>query len=238
MAVLGRSRWSSRTIPKAQVEELEAVNNPEDASRRHAQGALRARALHRAGRLQRGPAEEVLPPRPGARGAPALRLLRHLRRAMKDGERRDRRAALHLRSGDARRSAPGRPQGQGHHPLGSARHAVDAEVRLYDRLFLEPESRRCRGGPRLQGRPEPGLARGPAGAQGGAEPGRRGAGQPLPVRAPGLLLRRLARLATRPAGAQSNRRPARYVGEDREEGRGATGLAPRSAQPPRQVVRC
>ena len=89
----------------------------------------------------------------------------------------------------------GRPQGEGHHPLGlggARRRRRGAAVRpaLPDR---EP---RRRGGPRLQGRPEPRLARGPDRGQGGAEPGRRGAGKPLPVRAPGLLLRRLARLAT------------------------------------------
>ncbi len=32
-----------------------------------------------------------------------------------------------------------RPQSQRHDPLGSAAHAIDAEVRLYDRLFTEAE---------------------------------------------------------------------------------------------------
>ena len=42
----------------------------------HAQGAVLARALHRARRLPRGSAEEVLPPGAGTRGAAALRVLR------------------------------------------------------------------------------------------------------------------------------------------------------------------
>ena len=48
--------------------------------RRHAQGAVLARALHRARRLHGGPAEEVLPPLARQGSAAALRLLHHLHR--------------------------------------------------------------------------------------------------------------------------------------------------------------
>ena len=49
------------------------------------------------------------------------------------------RGALHLRSGHPRRQHARRPQGQGHDPLGSAAHALRAEVRLYDHLFTKPD---------------------------------------------------------------------------------------------------
>ena len=66
-------------------------------------------------------AEEVLPPGAGPRGAAALRLPRHVHERREGRRRRDRRAALHLRPGDARRRRARRPQGQGHDALGVGR---------------------------------------------------------------------------------------------------------------------
>ncbi len=80
---------------------------------RNAQGAVLARALDRARRLHGGPAEQVLPPRPGPRGTPALRLFRHLHRRREGRGRRGRRAALHLRPGDARRRRARRAPAEG-----------------------------------------------------------------------------------------------------------------------------
>ena len=48
--------------------------------RGHAQGAVLARAVHRARRLSRGSAEEVLPPLARQRGSAAVRLLHYLHR--------------------------------------------------------------------------------------------------------------------------------------------------------------
>ena len=62
MAVLNPLKVVITNYPEGQVEELDAVNNPEDAVGGHAQGAVLPRALHRAGRLPRGAAAEVLPP--------------------------------------------------------------------------------------------------------------------------------------------------------------------------------
>ena len=81
MAVLRPLKVVIDNYPEGQVEELEAVNNPEDASAGHAQGAVLARALHRAGRLPRRSAEEVFPALARARSAAALRLLHHVHRA-------------------------------------------------------------------------------------------------------------------------------------------------------------
>ena len=104
----GRRRWTSSTTPRT----------PSAGTR---QGAVLARALHRARRLPGGSAEEVLPPGARPRGAAALRLLHHLHRGGEGRRRRDRRAALHLRPGDARRRRARRPQGQGDAALGVGR---------------------------------------------------------------------------------------------------------------------
>ena len=59
MAVLRPLKVVIDNYPEGQVEEMEAVNNPEDASAGHAQGAVLARALHRAGRFPRRSAQAV-----------------------------------------------------------------------------------------------------------------------------------------------------------------------------------
>src|SRR5213594_1511625 len=84
-----------------------------------AEGALLPRAVHRAGRLSRSAAEEVLPPR-ARPGSPPPLCLHHQVRGSRErrAHRRGGRAALHLRSGDADGRAAGRPQGEGHDPLG------------------------------------------------------------------------------------------------------------------------
>ncbi len=55
---------------------------------------------------------------PGQRGAAALRLFHHLPRGGEERGRRGGRAALHLRSGDARRQRARRAQGEGDPALG------------------------------------------------------------------------------------------------------------------------
>ena len=87
MAVLRPLRVVIDNYPEGQVEQMEAVNNPEDASTGSRAGAVFARALHRAGRFSRRSAEAVFPAVAGTRSAPALRLLHHLHRR---GEGRDR----------------------------------------------------------------------------------------------------------------------------------------------------
>ena len=136
-----RSRSSSRTTPRGRSRRWRRSTTRRIRGR-DAQGALRARALDRARRLHGGPAQQVLPPRPGPRGAAALRLLRDLHRRGQECGRRDRRAPLHLRSGHARRRRARRAQGQGHAALGVA------------------GARRARRGPALRPpfhRPDPGA---------------------------------------------------------------------------------
>ena len=63
MAVLRPLRVVIDNYPEGQVEQMEAVNNPEDASMGTPHGSLLARALHRAGRFPRGSAQAVFPAR-------------------------------------------------------------------------------------------------------------------------------------------------------------------------------
>ena len=57
MAVLRPLKLVIENYPEGQSEELEAVNNPEDAAGRHAPHPVRARALRRARRFHGRPAE-------------------------------------------------------------------------------------------------------------------------------------------------------------------------------------
>ncbi len=81
MAVLNPLRVVIENLPEDERLEFEAVNNPEDPSAGTRTVPVLARALHRARRLHRRPAQEVLPAGAGSRGAAALRLPRHLRPA-------------------------------------------------------------------------------------------------------------------------------------------------------------
>ncbi len=119
MAVLRPLKVVIENYPKGQSEELDAVNHPDNpAVEFRAPDQILARALHRAGRLHGGSAEEVLPAVARYGGAAALCLFHQVQRGGEEQRRRDRRAALHLRSGDQRRQRAGRPQGEGHDALG------------------------------------------------------------------------------------------------------------------------
>ena len=166
-AVLRPLKLTIENYPEGQVEELDAVNNPEDAERRNAQGPVLARAPDRARGLHGGPAEEVLPARARARGAPALRLLRHLPRGGEGRRGRDRRAALQLRPGDARRRRARRAASEGDAAL-----ALGRARRCPPRCGSTSTLRAGRSGRRRRSarRPEPGV-------RGGAHGRRRRAGR-------------------------------------------------------------
>ena len=121
MAVLRPLRVVIDNYPEGQVEQMEAVNNPEDASAGTRTRAVLARALHRAGRFPRRSAQAVFPALSRPRSAAALRLLHHLHRRGEGRQRRGGRDPLHLRSGHARRQRTRRPQGEIDHPLGFGR---------------------------------------------------------------------------------------------------------------------
>ena len=97
----GRARPAEgrdRELPRGPGRGDGRGQQPGGSVRRHAEGAVLARALHRARRLPRGSAEEVLPAGARPRGAAAQRLPDHVPRGRQGRDRRDRRAALHVRS--------------------------------------------------------------------------------------------------------------------------------------------
>ena len=126
MAVLRPLKVVITNYPEGQVEELDVINNPEDRGGRHAQGAVLARAVHRARRLHGGSAEEVLPPVAGPRGAAAGAYFITCTEVVKD----DRGEIVELRCtydpGHARRRFAGRPAREGDDALGVGRARASA----------------------------------------------------------------------------------------------------------------
>jgi glutaminyl-tRNA synthetase len=126
--------------PEGQVEELDAPSYPHDVPLTGQPPVPFSRELW----IERDDFLEDAPKKyfrltPGARGAAALRVPRHLHGRREGRGGRGRRGALHLRPGHARRRRARRAARAGHHPLGERRGAADCEVRLYDRLFTEPD---------------------------------------------------------------------------------------------------
>ena len=118
MAVLRPLRLVIENYPEGQVEEMEAVNNPEDPARGHAQGAVLARALHRAGRLPRParrPSTSACRPAPRCGCATPTSSSAPGVDADAAGQVTEVRCTYDpdSRGGDAQG-----PQGEGHHPLG------------------------------------------------------------------------------------------------------------------------
>ena len=177
MAVLRPLKLVLTNYPEGQSEEMEVVNHPDDPASGTREVPFSREILHRARRLHGGSAEEVLPARARPRSAPAQRLSRDLHRGRQGRRRRDRRAALHLRSGDARRRCARRPQGQGDAALGVGRargrrarcgstigcsppRIRKARRRRPARVPSTDQSRLPRGADRLQGRADARVGRG------------------------------------------------------------------------------
>ena len=120
-AVLDPLKVVIENYPEGQVEEMEVPNNPEDPS-----AGTRKVPFSRELWIERDDFMEE-PPRKFFRLAPGREV--RLRSAyfvtctevVKDADGRDRRAALHLRPGDARRRRSRRPPPQGDPPLGLGR---------------------------------------------------------------------------------------------------------------------
>ena len=148
MAVLRpAARWSSRTTPKGQAEELDAVNNPEDPA-----AGTRKVPFSRVLYIERDDFMED-PPKKFFRLAPGREVRLRYAYFVTCTERREGRATGEVvelrctydpatRGGDA---PDGRKVKATLHWV-SAAHAVDAEVRLYDRLFLKPDPDDCARG--------------------------------------------------------------------------------------------
>ena len=136
MAVLRPLKVVIENYPEGQVEELDCRQQPEDP-----EAGTRAVPFSRELYIERDDFREDPPKKffrlaPGPRSAAARRLLRHVQRR-REGRRRARSSSCAAptipatRGGDA---PDGRKVKATLHWV-SAAHAVDAEVRLYDRLF-------------------------------------------------------------------------------------------------------
>ena len=147
MAVLRPLKVVLTNYPEGQVEEVDVINNPEDES-----AGTRKVPFSRVLYIEQDDFREV-PPKKFFRLSPGKEV--RLRCAyfitctevVKDAAGDDRRAAVHLRPGDAWRRLARRPQGEGHACIGCPRRTPRlAEVRLYDRLFSVEDPEREEAG--------------------------------------------------------------------------------------------
>ena len=121
MAVLRPLKVVIDNYPEGQVEEMDAVNNPEDAS-----AGTRKVPFSRVLYIEQDDFREVPPPKyfrlsPGREVRLRYGYFITCTSVVKDDNGRSGRGALHLRSGDARRQRSRRPQGEVDHPLGVGR---------------------------------------------------------------------------------------------------------------------
>ena len=228
MAVLRPLRVVIDNYPEGQVEELEAVNNPEDPSCRDA-GRCRSRACSTSSRTTFA----KMPPKKFYRLSPGQEV--RLRggyfikctSVVKD-EKSGEVVEVHCtydpetRSGNA---PDGRKVKATIHWV-SAQHAIDAEVRLYENLFTKEDPNDVPEGQEFTANLNPNSLEIVDRRQAGAVAGERQAGRSLSVRAAGILLRRSG-FEAGSAGVQPHGAAARYLGEDREAGEGK--VAGRSA---------
>ena len=229
MAVLRPLRLVIENYPEGESEYFEAENHPEHPELGRRKVPFSRVRVRRARRLPRGRAEEVVSgSRPAAKCGCAT-------------------PACHLQGGDQGRAAARSsscaatwdPASRGGNaPDGrsvrgtlhwvSAAHALDAEVRLYDRLFAAEDPMTAPEGQDFMRQPEPELARGAARLQARAEPRR------LPRPASATSSSAWATSAsTRTARRRSPRgQPHAHaqgqLGETREEARGRSRISQRS----------
>ena len=143
MAVLRPLKVVIENYPEGQSEELDAVNHPDDPAAGLAPVRFGREIYVERDDFMENPPKKFFRLSPGAGGAPALRLFRHLPRGGEGRRRRGGRAALHLRPGDARRQhAARRPQGEGDAALGR-RRPMRSPPRCGSsiRLFTRPDPR-------------------------------------------------------------------------------------------------
>ena len=231
MAVLRPLKVVVTNYPEDKVEEFDCVNNPENPAAGTRQVPFSRELWIERDDFMENPPSEVLPALAGQGSPPPLRLLHQVRRGRQGRGRQRRRAALHLRPGDpGQGQSPGRPQGQGHSPLGlgAARHRRRGPPLRYALHGPGPLERRR--GRRLEGHAQSQVARGHRGRQARTGPGRGRPREPLAVRAPGVFLRRPPRFEARRPRLQPDRDPARRLGEDRQGGQGPR-LTARSGGP-------
>ena len=217
MCVVNPLKVVITNYPEGQVEELDASYYPHDVPKTGSRKIPFSRELY----IERDDFMED-PPKKFFRLAPGREVrLRYgyfitCTDVVKDGAGEIVRAALHLRSGDARRRFARRPQGAGHDPLGvgGAAHRLRACgcTTSCSPFPIPTTSRR-----RISERRQSGVARRRARRQDRAERAERSARIAVSVRAHGVLHQGPRGLDARRAGVQSHRHAARLLGEDEGE---------------------
>ena len=118
MAVLRPLKLIIENYPEGETETLEAVNHPDNPDAGTRPITFSRELYVERDDFMENPAEEVLPPVARQGSAAALRLFRHLPGGGEGRVGRGGGAALHLRSGLARRQFAGRAEGAGDAALG------------------------------------------------------------------------------------------------------------------------
>jgi glutaminyl-tRNA synthetase len=138
LAVLRPLKVVITNYPEGQVEELDAVNNPEAPETGHAQDAVQPRTVHRAGRFQEVPPPKFFRLKPGGEVRLKYAYIIKCDEVVKDaaGNITELRCTADLDSKTGGATSGRKVKGTIHWV--SAAHAVPAEVRLYDRLFTVP----------------------------------------------------------------------------------------------------
>ncbi|CAI8023990.1 Glutamine--tRNA ligase [Geodia barretti] len=215
MAVLNPLKVIIENYPEGQVQEFEAVNNPEDPGM-----GTRNVPFSREIYIERDDFRED-PPSRFFRLAPGREVrLRYAcyitcQEVVKDpdtGEITELRCTYDPESVGG--STPDGRRVRGTLHWVSAPHSLQAQVRLYDYLLVDPESRERRGQQRFYLSSEPGFPTSYCRLSGGAQPCPSHARQQIPIRATGVLLRGLQGFKPRYPSIQPYCLPARLMGQD------------------------
>ena len=216
MAVLKPLRVVIDNYPEDQVEELEAVNNPEDPS-----AGTRKVPFSKVLYIEQDDFRETPPPKyfrlsPGKEVRLRYAYFITCQSVVKDPQTGEV-TEVHCTYDPATRGGDA-PDGR---KVKSTLHWVSARTPSMPRCgcTIGCSPRSFRTARRTSSTRSTPLTRGAAGLQDRAIAGDRAAGRPGAVRAPGLLLRRSEALEARRARLQPHRRAEGHLGKDREAGR-------------------
>jgi glutaminyl-tRNA synthetase len=139
LAVLRPIKVILTNYPKDQVEQLEAVNNPEDPESRTRQVPFRRELFIESADFMETPPPKYFRLKPGGEVRLKYAYIIKCDEVVKDsaGHMVELRCSIDLESKSGGATSNRKVKGTIHWV--SAAHAIDAEVRLYDRLFTVPE---------------------------------------------------------------------------------------------------
>ncbi len=228
MAVLRPLKVVIDNYPEGQGEFVEVANNPEDPA-----AGVRQVPFSREIYIEQDDFREVPPPKyyrlsPGKEVRLRNAYFITAKSVVKDAEGKI--VEVHCTYDPASRggnSPDGRKVKSTIHWV-SASHAIQAEIRIYEKLFTKSDPGRLRRRRDLPRQPQSRFAGDAARRQTRALARQRTGRGSLPVRARRLLLRR-SRFQARQPGLQPNPAAQRHLGEDRKKSRSVTSARPISA---------